>query len=112
MFGMKSLWPGESKNTTLLSFIVIFRTPISIVTPLALSYSVESVTQASLKLSFPIILDYFSFLCTSLLSINAASFINTPSRVDLPESTCPTTTTLIVLEGDCLALPIEGYSLL
>ncbi len=87
MLGMKSLCPGESKNTTFLPPNSIFLTPTSIVTPLILSYSVESVTQACLKDSIPIYLDSFSFLCTSFLEIISPSFKNMPTKVDFPEST-------------------------
>lgn len=36
-----------------------------------------------------------------------------PTKVDFPESTCPTTTILMLLLGAIsLAIPKEGYSLL
>jgi hypothetical protein len=74
---------------------------------------VESVTQACLNDYLPISFDSFSFRCTYFLSRKAASFRKMPTSVDLPESTWPTTTMLMVLLGTMsFPTPSDGYSVL
>mmetsp|Transcript_12694 Transcript_12694/g.32556 ORF Transcript_12694/g.32556 Transcript_12694/m.32556 type:complete len:220 (+) Transcript_12694:1116-1775(+) len=92
MFGMKSRWPGASSSVTLNLGVWNPDTATSTVTPRARSSGRSSSSHAQEKEALPACAASFWFLCTVRWSTRPRSCRRRPISVDLPASTCPSTT--------------------
>ena len=92
MFGTKSLCPGASSRWKRVVGVRKLSCATSMVTPRARSSSDESSAQAYAKLLLPILALPRTFFSCSRSPSWPNSCSMRPISVDLPESTCPTTT--------------------
>eukprot|EP00962_Isochrysis_galbana_P005574 scaffold1504_cov111-Isochrysis_galbana.AAC.6 len=94
MLGTKSRWPGASSTLILRRSVWMKAVLTSIVTPRSRSSAPWSRRKAYLNELFPSAFASFSHRCKARGSTAPASRSSRPIRVDLPASTCPTTTRL------------------
>mmetsp|Transcript_20652 Transcript_20652/g.57626 ORF Transcript_20652/g.57626 Transcript_20652/m.57626 type:complete len:401 (-) Transcript_20652:448-1650(-) len=120
MLGTKSRCPGASNRVTANLGVSKRVVATSTVTPRARSSGRSSNTQAQENDAFPATAASRWFLCTSFCETWPSSYSSRPMSVDLPASTCPSTTRCspglrawlpLVLASGCSEAAAEAHSL-